>query len=276
MMSEKGNLKRQMIKKVVMVVVIVAAAFAVGVFSGTVFQKRNGNPAGNAAGADVGGLPVSDAGDLSAREDAEKPPAGDTGSLPARKDGRETVTEKEGIIADQGTVVEKEYIGKEEALNIACSHAKVGEEDAFRVRVDLEREDGIMVYEVDFEDNDNEYDYEINADTGEILKAESERKDGTLSSARHSGRHGNDADVHTVPGTTADLSACIGDAAALAIALEDADVAETDLTKKKVELDEEDGRMIYEVEFDVGRTEYEYEIDALSGGILKAETDHNS
>lgn len=260
MMSEKGNLKRQMIKKVVMVVVIVAAAFAVGVFSGTVFQKRNGNPTENTAGTQT------------AREDVGNLSADDAGDLPAPKEGRESATE----VGKEGAAAEKEYIGKEEALNIACSHAEVAEEDAFRVRVDLEREDGIMVYEVDFEDNDNEYDYEINADTGEILKAESERKDGTLSSAWHSDRHGNDADIHTVPDTTADLSACIGDAAALAIALEDADVAETDLTKKKVELDEEDGRMIYEVEFDVGRTEYEYEIDALSGGILKAETDHNS
>jgi hypothetical protein len=38
-----------------------------------------------------------------------------------------------------------------------------------------------------------------------------------------------------------------------------------------VELDRDDGRTLYEVEFHVGRTEYSYEIDASSGAIVKAE-----
>ena len=36
-----------------------------------------------------------------------------------------------------------------------------------------------------------------------------------------------------------------------------------------------DGSYIYEIEFDVGRMEYEYEVDAYTGAILKAEHDYD-
>jgi len=47
--------------------------------------------------------------------------------------------------------------------------------------------------------------------------------------------------------------------------------AESDASRIQVELDRDDGRTLYEVEFHVGRTEYSYEIDASSGAIVKAE-----
>ena len=47
--------------------------------------------------------------------------------------------------------------------------------------------------------------------------------------------------------------------------------AESDASRIQVELDRDDGRTLYEVEFHVGRTEYSYEIDASSGAVLKAE-----
>ena len=40
-----------------------------------------------------------------------------------------------------------------------------------------------------------------------------------------------------------------------------------------MELDRDDGRLVYEIEFHVGRTEYDYEIDAASGTVLKADMD---
>lgn len=42
---------------------------------------------------------------------------------------------------------------------------------------------------------------------------------------------------------------------------------------KKVELDYENGRKIYEVKFYKGNYEFEYEVDANSGKILKADKD---
>ena len=38
-----------------------------------------------------------------------------------------------------------------------------------------------------------------------------------------------------------------------------------------VELDSDDGRRIYEVDFEVGSKDYEYDIDAYTGKIIKYE-----
>ena len=42
---------------------------------------------------------------------------------------------------------------------------------------------------------------------------------------------------------------------------------------KKVELDYEDGRKVYEVEFIKGGVEYEFDVDAKTGAILDFEKD---
>ena len=40
-----------------------------------------------------------------------------------------------------------------------------------------------------------------------------------------------------------------------------------------IELDDEDGTLVYEVEFKSGGMEYSYEINAATGAILKHETE---
>lgn len=44
--------------------------------------------------------------------------------------------------------------------------------------------------------------------------------------------------------------------------------------QKKCKLDHENGRLVYEVEFIAGGMEYEYDIDAATGEVLKFEKDH--
>ena len=44
---------------------------------------------------------------------------------------------------------------------------------------------------------------------------------------------------------------------------------------KKVEADWEHGRKVYEIKFYQGRMEYEYEVDAENGRILRAERDRD-
>ena len=63
--------------------------------------------------------------------------------------------------------------------------------------------------------------------------------------------------------------------AAKAAALSNAGVSESEVTRLKCELDRDHGSYKYEIEFNVGRTEYEYEVDAYSGAILKAEQDYD-
>lgn len=57
------------------------------------------------------------------------------------------------------------------------------------------------------------------------------------------------------------------------IALGDAKLAEKDVTLVKVELELEDNRLVYDVEFYSGNVEYDYDIDAVSGAIVSADKD---
>lgn len=73
----------------------------------------------------------------------------------------------------------------------------------------------------------------------------------------------------STPATTAQPTSQIGEEEAKRIALEDAGVAEQDAMYLSVELDTDDGVTKYEVGFNVGQTEYDYDIDAVTGTILE-------
>lgn len=66
--------------------------------------------------------------------------------------------------------VENTIITKESAKKIALTHAGVSEENAQRFQSKLDWEDGRQVYEIEFDYGSLEYDYEIDAKTGEILQ----------------------------------------------------------------------------------------------------------
>ncbi len=63
-------------------------------------------------------------------------------------------------------------ITENDAKAAAFKDAGVNESDVTGVRVDLDRDDGILKYEVDFYVGGTEYDYEINAETGEIISSD--------------------------------------------------------------------------------------------------------
>lgn len=63
-----------------------------------------------------------------------------------------------------------DLISKDDAKRIAFDHAKINEADAKRLKIDLDYDDGIRVYEIEFDAQGLEFDYDINAKTGEILK----------------------------------------------------------------------------------------------------------
>ena len=46
-------------------------------------------------------------------------------------------------------------------------------------------------------------------------------------------------------------------------------------TVTEIELDEDDGRVIYEIEIKDGKYEYDFDIDAISGEVLKFEKDRD-
>lgn len=69
------------------------------------------------------------------------------------------------------------YINIEKAKSIALTHANIAYNTAIFETAKLEEDDGKMIYDIEFFTSDKEYDYEINAYTGEILKFSSERQE---------------------------------------------------------------------------------------------------
>ena len=68
-------------------------------------------------------------------------------------------------------------VGLEEAKKIALKHAGLKESEVKRLRAEKDRDDGRIKYDVEFRQGRLEYDYEIDAETGKILKAEKEYDD---------------------------------------------------------------------------------------------------
>ena len=65
-------------------------------------------------------------------------------------------------------------IGHAKAKSIALNHAGVSESKAYDMEIEPDKEDGMLVYEVEFKSGGMEYSYEINAATGAIVKQETE------------------------------------------------------------------------------------------------------
>ena len=151
-------------------------------------------------------------------------------------------------------------ISESKAQSIALEHAGVTSANALGMECKLDWDDGTLIYEVEFRAGGIEYEYDILAADGTILKAERDGDDHWYPPSVSAGSTG-----------TASNASLIGEAAAKAAALQHAGVSERDVSGMKLELDRDDGVSRYELEFRVGRTEYEYEVDAVTGAILKAE-----
>lgn len=65
-------------------------------------------------------------------------------------------------------------ISREEAQAIALEHAGFTADQVRFLETDLDRDDGVLHYDVEFEKDGYDYDYEIDAETGKILKAQKE------------------------------------------------------------------------------------------------------
>lgn len=182
--------------------------------------------------------------------------------------------EREQLAANP--VPAEEPIGEEKAKEIALQHAGVSTADAEQLRVKADWEDNRRVYEVEFVANETEYDYEIDAVTGQILKSEKEtvRKAADSSSAAK-GSAAAPAKKSGSSQQSSGINEAIGTSKAKEIALKHAGVSASKAKRLRVETDRENGRQVYEVEFTADGIEYDYEIDALTGKILKHEAERD-
>ena len=82
------------------------------------------------------------------------------------KEPKEKVKEK---VKEPEVVNEKELIGKDKAKEIVLEKAGLKEADVKFIKIELDRDDGIVVYEVEFKHGLKEFNADIKADDGKIL-----------------------------------------------------------------------------------------------------------
>ena len=151
-------------------------------------------------------------------------------------------------------------IGKDAAAYAAEQYAGTTALDSVTVEVDPELDESPAHYEVEIRSQSGEeFEYKIDAYTGAILESKREAADGT--------------EVPVVQPSNPAASGDIGHAKAKSIALNHAGVSESKAYDMEIELDDEDGTLVYEVEFKFGNMEYSYEINAATGAIIKHEAE---
>ena len=74
-------------------------------------------------------------------------------------------------VSSTGTTNESQFIGGEKAKEIAFASAGVTAAAVTNLEVELDCDDGILIYEVEFNAGRNEYEYDINAKDGNIVKS---------------------------------------------------------------------------------------------------------
>ena len=165
------------------------------------------------------------------------------------------------------------YIGLERAKAIALGDAGLSAASVTFTEAKPDFDDGVPNYDLDFYTATHEYDYEINALTGAIMDKSVEVNEHAARETKPAATAAPTA-APTVAATEAARS-FIGVDRAKSIALGHAGVSASSVSFSKAKLDDDDGRGVYEIEFYVGNTEYDYKIDAYSGGIIVYDIDRD-
>ena len=155
-------------------------------------------------------------------------------------------------------------IGVEKAKAIALRDAKVS--NVTFVKAKLDRDNGVLIYDVEFYKGNVEYDYEIEATTGRILERDRDIENYVIpkNPPKKQVTTNKQNAVNQYKGD-------IGVEKAKTIALRDANVGQVNFIKAK--LDYDDGIYKYDIEFYAGNMEYDYEIEASTGRILEKDID---
>ena len=164
-----------------------------------------------------------------------------------------------------GNASDKSYIGRDAATDAALAHAGITAAQAVGLDVELDCEDGVMCYEVEFAYSGIEYEYEIDATTGAVRDCESDADDFD-----DDDRKEPTATKPTASNTTVATS-CLSEQQVKTTVLMHAGVKEANVYGYECEFDVENGVAVYEIEFCVGDTEYEYRVDAVTGDVLFSE-----
>ena len=159
------------------------------------------------------------------------------------------------------STVQSQEVSLDGAKAAALKDAGLSESDVTFKKAELDYDHGTQVYDIEFYTSDTEYEYEIDASSGTVHEKNIEQfqiqtnpTDSTINSSSNN---------------------YIGVDRAKEIALNHAQLNESDVQFVKAKLENDDGGVEYEIEFYSGRTEYDYTIDAVSGNIIEYDVDYD-
>lgn len=139
-------------------------------------------------------------------------------------------------------------IGETGAKAAALSAAGLTEDQVQNLFIERDWDDGRIQYEVKFQANGTRYEYEIDGSTGSVLKGENK--------------------------ATAASGSFISADEALAKALSHTGLDQSAIRELEMDSELDDDVPHYSIDFKSGNLEYEYEISATDGSVLKFEQDN--
>ena len=232
--------------------------YAIDAVTGVVIEE---NSVAADDGAEAAGAAASEAETSGAAADdgaeavgaaASKDAAGDAASGAVQASGAAQASEAAQTSAAAQNASDSGMIGEEKAKEIALNHAGLAEDQTQRLLVKRDYDDGRSIYEVEFYgEGRDEYDYEIDAVTGEIVAFDTDLHDhGTAPSegqSQVSEEQVRQTVLERVPGASAE--------------------------NIFLHLEWDDGRLEYEGELIYDNMEYEFKIDAYSGAVTEWEAE---
>lgn len=197
----------------------------------------------------------------------------DNDNKSARKEAKATQTANQKAPAKKQESKKEEYISMDRAKQIAFEHAGVNGANARFDDQEFDMDDGVPSYELEFDVGENEYEYDIHAVSGQILDFEYDIKksEPTAKSAPETKPAAKPAPAPKAAAKPTQISKD----EAINIALNHAGLTRSQVSFDDIELDDDDGRLIWEIEFNSGNWEFEYDIDAYTKSILDFEKEYD-
>ncbi len=152
------------------------------------------------------------------------------------------------VIEPEPSATAQTLLSAAEARALALAHADVKESEAVFTETEQERSDGRVYYEMEFATAAVSYQCEVDAVTGAVVQYREEPREDLPA-----------GETYLQP------------EAARSAALAHAGLSAASVSDWKTELEEDNGAAYYEVEFRAGDVEYQYEIDARTGAVLRSE-----
>ena len=200
-------------------------------------------------------------------------------------------TQTNNTVANQNVDSKSNKITVDEAKKIALNHANLTSKEVSFINAEADMDNGVEFYDIEFYNNNKEYDYEISAADGKIIEydydvegyGESTNVSNNNSSNTNK-QNSNKSNTNTANNNVANnnqntntnsntSSNKISADKAKKIALNHANLTSNQVSYVQVEADFDDYTPSYDVEFYHNNVEYSYEINANTGNIISFEKD---